>query len=340
MKQGELDFFKGTVLSKNQGDILICSDMQMDDMAKDLKFSKSWMFGLAMLIKKGHHLNVIHNLDRPINEMMLGLESWIPIYMTGQVSPYYFKNNKSNIYSHLNYVSNSYALYGECIINYHKNGKYYLTNNKNELIYYHQKAEILLNKSMPVMDIYTTNNKNEFNDFLKNDVVTDGNRTRILSSLPLHTISKELLLKILKRNKINDNDVKLIMNYYEKEKSNIEIITSNNKIIDRITKIDKKDFEKNNMFLDLSKLFYDNEIRYCYSEYNEHLDLTYKYSKQNNNYSLLINDKHCFKNIDICIKENNYVIISKRNNPNIHFVIKNDKLRSAIENFNPPIIER
>ena len=70
-------------------------------------------------LKKGHHLNIIHNLDRPFNEMMLGLESWIPIYMTGQISPYYLSNLKNNIYNHLNYVSAAATLSGECINGFH-----------------------------------------------------------------------------------------------------------------------------------------------------------------------------------------------------------------------------
>ena len=81
----------------------MCSDMQMDDMAKDLEFGKKWMFGIAMMLKKGMHLNVIHNIDRPFSEMMIGLESWIPIYMTGQISPYYLPATQSNVYSDLNY---------------------------------------------------------------------------------------------------------------------------------------------------------------------------------------------------------------------------------------------
>ena len=89
MKQGELDFFKATVLSKSNEPVFMCSDMPMEDMAEDVDFGKKWMFAIAMTLKKGLHLNIIHNLDRPFNEMMLGLESWIPIYMTGQVSPYY-----------------------------------------------------------------------------------------------------------------------------------------------------------------------------------------------------------------------------------------------------------
>ena len=47
--------------------------------------------------------------------MMLGLESWIPIYMTGQISPYYLKEVKNRVYNHLNYVSGAVALTGECI---------------------------------------------------------------------------------------------------------------------------------------------------------------------------------------------------------------------------------
>ena len=102
MKMGELNFFKSTVLSKSNEDIFMCSDMPMEDMAKDIDFGKKWMFAIAMSLKKGLNLNIIHNLDRPFNEMMLGLESWIPIYMTGQVSPYYFSEIKNTVYNHLN----------------------------------------------------------------------------------------------------------------------------------------------------------------------------------------------------------------------------------------------
>ena len=40
MKQGELDFFKATVLSKSEENIFMCSDMPMEDMAKDIEFGK------------------------------------------------------------------------------------------------------------------------------------------------------------------------------------------------------------------------------------------------------------------------------------------------------------
>ena len=166
MKKGELEFFKATVLSKSKEDIFMCSDMPMEDMAEDKEFGKKWMFAIAMCLKKGLHLNIIHNLDRPFNEMMLGLESWIPIYMTGQVSPYYLKEVKNSVYHHFNYVSGVVALTGECIKGYHDKGKYYLTNNSRELEYYREKSNLLLKKANPLMDIYSSEDLDKFERFL------------------------------------------------------------------------------------------------------------------------------------------------------------------------------
>ena len=50
--------------------------------------------------EKGLHLDQIHHLDRSFEEMMLGLESWIPMYMTGQISPYYLKSDPGNVFHH------------------------------------------------------------------------------------------------------------------------------------------------------------------------------------------------------------------------------------------------
>lgn len=52
MKEGELNFFKATVLSKSKEDIFMCSDMPMEDMAEDVDFGKKWMFAIAMCLKK------------------------------------------------------------------------------------------------------------------------------------------------------------------------------------------------------------------------------------------------------------------------------------------------
>ena len=339
MKQGELNFFKGTVLSKSKEDIFMCSDMPMEDMAKDIDFGKKWMFAIAMCLKKGHHLNIIHNLDRPFNEMMLGLESWIPIYMTGQISPYYLSNLKNNIYNHLNYVSAAAALSGECINGFHNKGMYYLTTNKNEIEYYKEKSDLLLKKAKPLMEIYRESNIKEYHLFLKKDENIECDRTRYISSLPLFTINDELLIKILKRNKLTKEEINKIIKYKNNEFKYMNSILKKNKVFDYIYVIKEDEFISDTPSLLLNNLFIDKIINYTYKEYTEHLKLTNEYAKNNKNYNILTEKDKTFKNITITILKNNHVIISKNSNPTIHFVIRHPKLVAAIESFNPLVKE-
>lgn len=339
MKQGELNFFKGTVLSKSKEDIFMCSDMPMEDMAKDIDFGKKWMFAIAMCLKKGHHLNIIHNLDRPFNEMMLGLESWIPIYMTGQISPYYLSNLKNNIYNHLNYVSAAAALSGECINGFHNKGMYYLTTNKNEIEYYKEKSDLLLKKAKPLMEIYRESNIKEYHLFLKKDENIECDRTRYIASLPLFTINDELLIKILKRNKLTKEKINKIIKYKNNEFKYMNSILKKNKVFDYIYVIKENEFISDTPSLSLNNLFIDKIINYTYKEYIEHLKLTNEYAKNNKNYNILTEEDKTFKNITITILKNNHVIISKNSNPTIHFVIRHPKLVAAIESFNPLVKE-
>ena len=339
MKKAELDFLKGTVLSKNNEDIFMCSDMPMEDLAKDIDFSKKWMFGIACLLKKGMYLNIIHNLDRPFNEMMLGLESWIPLYMTGQITPYYFKDISTNIYHNLTYVSGTLALAGECINNFHKDGKYFLTSNKKEVDYYKTKSNNLLKKANNLMNIYKEENSKSYNLFLDDYLNKDGDRKRILSSLPLFTMSDNLLNEILKNNKVPKKDINKIINYKNEEFNKYNNLLKNNNINDIIYILSKEEFNKNVPSLSLSNIFYDKKIKYSYETYLKHLKETKRFANKNNNYILNISDYLTFNNISITIFDKKQVIISKEENPTIHFVIKHPKLVNAINNFNPLVKE-
>lgn len=202
MMDSELAFLKATVLSKSVEPVAMYSDMPMGEMAKDPEFPKKWMFGMAMMLKKGLHLNQIHNLDRSFEDMMLGLESWIPMYMTGQISPYYLKGSPGNIFSHFLKVSGTAALSGEAICGYHSEGRYYLTKNKEEVAHYRKRADRLLSKASPLMKIYRLEQAQDFQNFRLQNAHTHGERHYILSSLSLYTMTDGLLEQILAHNQL------------------------------------------------------------------------------------------------------------------------------------------
>lgn len=156
MKQGELKLFKSTVLSKSTEPVLYAAICRLRIWRRMWISVKSGCLPSQCHSKKGCISTLSITQTVRSKEMMLGLESWIPIYMTGQVSPYYLKGIQ-NMYCHFNYSSGSVALTGECINGFHGNSKYYLTKNKDEVTYYKRKAANLLSKAQPLMDIYRKN---------------------------------------------------------------------------------------------------------------------------------------------------------------------------------------
>lgn len=339
MCEGTLDFFKATVLSKSKEDLIANDDTPMADKANGTDFMKKYIFAVALTLKKGLHIHFIHNINRPFEEMMMGLEGWIPMYMTGQISPYYLKDVHNKLFGHFLYSSGAAALSGECIMDYHQNGKMYLTKNKTEMSYYRQRALNILSKASPLMDIYRIESKDAFYSFVERNIATLGNRRSILSALPIHTLSEELLLQILNHNHVDEPDKRQILDFAKKQRQLYENILSNRHIVDEIPVISESEFNEQPMLLPLSEIFYEKDIAYTYAQYLEHMEQTITYSQNNNNYAVKQNSNYPFRNIQIRILEGKWVVISKNKAPAIHFVIHNPQLRNALENMVIPVFE-
>ena len=339
MMASELDFLKATVLSKSKASVIMYSDMPMEEMAKDPDFPKRWMYGMAMLLKKGLHLHMIHNIDRPLPEMMLGLESWIPMYMTGQVSPYYLKNTQNDVFLHFLKVSGTAALTGEAIAGCHSKGMYYLTKSKEEVAYYRCRAESLLQKAYPLMHIYRESDSEALHAFLRADAEVPGKRRNLRSAPPLYTMQPQALESLLRRHAVSEAELQDILRYAEAQRQMAERILQSEIIEDEIPLISEEEFARHPIMLTLSGIFYEEDITYTYAEYRAHLCSTEQYAAIHPNYHLRKTAAHAFRNLQISLHEGEWAMVSKSKSPAIHFVIHHPKLREAIECFQPPVVE-
>ena len=332
MKNGELDFLKATVLGKSLDPVFLCSDMPMDDMAEDGEFKKKYLFGLAMMLKKGLHLNVVHNLDRPFHELMQGLEGWIPLYMTGQISPYYLKGVQNNVYCHFLNVSGSAALSGECVAGAHRQGRYELVKGGEALRYFRRRAEDIRKKAFPLADIYREEQAAALRAFLLADAPTAGPRSRLLAAPPLETLSEESLRAMLRPRKLPAELEQRIFTYAAAQRERTEAVLLHSTVTDRFPELSREEFDRYPPALPLSMLFLGRDVRYTYEEYVHHLEETRAYAQAHENYAVRTCDA-AFRNISISVHASQWAMVSKSNSPAIHFVIRYPKLRSAIEAF-------
>lgn len=165
-KEAEGEFLKTTLLSKSKDPIYLYSDLPILDAGMDESFKKNSIKAITLVLKKGLHLNIIHNVERPISEMLLGLESWIPIYMTGSISPYYFQIPPSNLFKGSYMASGSCFLAGECLNDNLDVSRFYFTTKKEDVDYYNSKLKYMISKAKPLMVIYKEDDIDKFNDFI------------------------------------------------------------------------------------------------------------------------------------------------------------------------------
>lgn len=337
MREGELDFLKHTVLSKSMKPLYICSDMPVEDMAADEDFAKKYMFGLAMVLKKGLHIHIIHDVERPMKDMMLGLENWVPLYMTGQISPYYLKGVQNRVYSHLHYCSGQVAMTGDCISGHHDLAHYYLTSRKEEVSISQKNMEFLLKKAHPLMDIYREERKKELYAALIENAGKEGRRRRVLAVPDLGVLPKKLLEEILERNHVVLNEKTVILESYKRSATCLETILKHSVVEDEVSVLSEAEYEKYPLVLPLAECFLEKDIRLTYEEYHACIGAAENYAKANENYQFNLTKIKGFHNIQITCFEGKWCMISKNRAPAIHFVIHHPKLRYALENMVLPI---
>lgn len=339
MMDSELDFMKAAVLSRSTEPVFMYSDMPMTEMAQDPEFPKKWMFGMALLLKKGLRLQIIHNIDRNLPEMMLGLESFIPMYMTGQIEPYYFKAPQGGVFLHFLRVSGTAALTGEAVSGHHSEGRYYLTKNRAEVAYYRRRADALLENAKPLMEIYRADVASRLNAFLLADSRTPGRRRCVLSAPPLYTADPAFLTAVLQRHDVPAPDQERILAHAKSHREQAETILRDNEMVLALPRLTEEAFERYPMSLPLSGSFYERDIPYTYQEYLEHIDQTEQFAAVHPRCRLELTADSTFRNLQIVMHEGRWAMVSKEKSPAIHFVIRHAKLRSAIESFEPPLVE-
>ncbi len=339
MMQAELDFIKSAVLSKSDKDVIFYSDMPMEEMAADPDFPKKWMYGLALLLRKGLHIQNIHNVHRPLSEMLLGLESWIPMYMTGQVSPYYFREPTNQVFLHFIRSAGTVAIAGEAVYGKHGDGRYIVTRNREDVAYYRKRAEEMVHRALPLMDIYRSSQRDAFQKKMAEIRTQACTCRRICSAPPLFTMSEELLERMIRRNELSTVFAKHIRMLHDTERRYADEQLMQSVYALELPLIDNVYLMEHPIRLPVSELFPEQDICYTAEEYQQHIQETKVFAEQNEWFSVSFNSYAAFRNIDITVRFGTCVLVSKSNLPAIHFLIYHPKMIEAFEQFIPPIIE-
>ena len=72
-------------------------------------FLETWKKMFAQCLKQGSKVIMIHNTFRDLDELFNSIIQWLPIYMTGQIEPYYYPKKRDGIYHRTLFVASDLA---------------------------------------------------------------------------------------------------------------------------------------------------------------------------------------------------------------------------------------
>lgn len=331
--EAELDFIRATIASDSMEPVTIYSDMPISELSDDPRFAKKWMYGMTLLLEKGLHLNIIHDIHRPIDEMVAGVTRWIPLYMTGQITPYYLENPQGGVFKHNIKVSGDVALLGQAISGHQNEGSYLVTRSRDEVRSFALRAKRLLEQAKPLLDIYRADNQDDFERFIADTIPIKGERSAVLSMPPIQIIPDDLLERVLEENNLDDDQRKRIRAHVAKRKGEFDSFLGAGEFRVHLARLTPDEFEQYPVTLSLSDAFSESSVAYTYEQYLEHIRAICDFAESHEGFSLTLDGSPLFHNIQVVLNPGKWALISKQKSPVIHFVTKNPQLLSITEGF-------
>ncbi len=336
---GELDFLRHVLAEDNVRELYLFNEMP-HFIFRHEELANEWLYLMSRIIQKGVCVTIIHNIERPMEDIVIGIEKMFPLYLTGKLKPYYLPSPHSNIYYHICGCTENMVMYGDGMYGSEAHVRLHLDRTEEAKKYYRREIRVLLEKSRPLMNIYQKEEALTFRQFIRADIYTEGNRQSILSSFPLYTLSKELLLSILSRQNVSPEELHKILAAYEEVQRNGNAILKKNPLHDNISVLSREEFDQQPPLLPLSYAFLDRDFYYTYDEYLLHQQQTLALAQNCSNYTVTLNRHSALKTFDILVHQNKWITISRSSAPATHFVVRHPNIRRAIENIADFISQR
>ena len=339
LRKGELEFFLSTLNSDSVGPIYMCNDMPMEEMAKDIGFVKEWMGLIAQCVKKGHTLHIIHDVNRPFPEMMLGLETWIPVYMTGQVLPYYLPSVSGNIYRHCLYVSDACVLSGECIGSAVEHASSVLSGEPRRISYGKNRAKNLFSHAVPLMRIVRSTQDDLAIRYMEEECDTPGNWHIRAAVPPYFALNFSLLTEILHLNQVSDEFTRRAEDYLIRQQDFMNRLLRNGSAAFEIMALSKSEFERYTPEFDAPFMNADEHLQYSWETYHRHLTRAKEFAAAHAGLSVRETTDNAFRNLSIYVRDQKLAIVSKHKDPRIAFIITHPNMVRALRQFTAPVVE-
>ncbi len=297
------------------GQEIYLSEMEeMSWLFEDLNYASTCWMKLGNLLKLGHNITVVHNTSRQTKIIDELLKTWLPLYLTGNLTSYYSDDLELNgsqpsilmIHNHIAMQStnNSSNTRNRHIVVYRDPQS--IKNSYNTFI-----SRLKLSKKL----VSTYNTKGlSLKGFMMQLTMnqSDHNNVYSVSSFPLMvTLEKTTLLKILRENNIDEATIEIVCDTYDKTKASLfqDIETHFYRQHYNLTELERN-ISSNSIISSELSAYANQEIKLSPELFREHLLSTIKILEKYDNFNIALfpfDEYSLYSNASIYVKNSSII---------------------------------
>jgi hypothetical protein len=331
LRKAVIKFLSNVIMSRS-GEIWLYSDQDMAWINDDKRFLSIWTVLLGACVRNRVKIKIIHTIDRDADEMIKGIENWLPLYMSGMVEPYFSKKRSDLRFSHSLFICPNAA----CVESFNVKGSedaglYRYHNDQAHIKIFEAQFDFLLASCEPLMRIYTQSDLAKYifymdNVFNKSGIVT------MLNSLSIGLLPKKTLESMLKRVNITDEEEERIFAFHLNRVNMYNNAINYANVYDIIPLPKPDDVAQGKISLSLDNISSGLRIPYTKEDYEQHVANVLDLIRTKPSYNLVNLPEVPFLNVQI-ILNGDIVTVAKSNVPQIAFVISNSLMAQAFKDY-------
>lgn len=321
--------FLSFVSENKKEEIFLYSDQNMDWMTGDAVFASKWTALMLSCVQNGTVINIIHNIDRGLDEMTRAIQSWLPLYPSGRICSYYCSKPRDTRFSTTLFLCPGYA----CISGHNAKGSedlhgmFRYDTDSQILLMHKSNYDDLLSDSVELVKVFRI-------DQLDPSVLPVMDMTVITGQLSLATMPLKTLQSILSRHKVTGDIAKEAFALWKQQKDFYLRCLEKHEIHECIPISCETSFD-GTVIADIPGL----SLTYNEQEYAEHIKNLIELSETYLGYRLFMLPMPVFDNIRVRIWQKG-VAVSRTLPPQYTFIFERPYVCSAFSSYADKIKEQ
>lgn len=316
--------------------LYIFSDEVISWISDDDMYASAWTYSLAAIAQTGKTIVVIHSMRKDLNSMFKSIARWVPIYLTGNLKPYYCPKARDGLLHRTLLVSPEVG----AVISSSVGDKYddmlnIYIRDKQALSALHLEFTNLLALCKPVMKAYTEKDTGLFTKKLGEFDMLCADSIMNPRYLSLATLPESVQRSVCARSKQS-----ALFSFLQTRSLAFEENVSSHSVTEIINLPNPELVKSGNVKIAMLDLLGAGYICYTTDELISHLKHIIFLLRKHENYHAIINDGHISGEYIMHIKKNSELLFIKTNAPTAALIINEMKIIQTFWEFMTGQIER